>query len=72
LRVRFQADADLRGAIVKGVKRREPIIDFVTGHDARLAGLDDMAVLAIAADDSRLSVSHDLSAMPGHIGLGLD
>src|SRR5262249_36271418 len=34
LRIRFQADADLRRAILKGVKRREPTVEFITAHDA--------------------------------------
>jgi Domain of unknown function (DUF5615) len=64
LKIRFQADADLRLPIITGLKRREPAIDFKTAHEAGLAGLDDLAVLRIAADDARLLVSHDVSTMP--------
>jgi Domain of unknown function (DUF5615) len=64
LKIRFQADADLRLPIVKGVKRREPSVDFVTAHRAGLAGLDDQAVLALAASDGRVLVSHDVGTMP--------
>ena len=66
MKIRFQADADLRQPIVTGLKRREPDIDFRTAHDAVLAGLDDLIVLGIAADDGRLLVSHDVSTMPEH------
>ncbi len=66
MKIRFQADADLRQPIVTGLKRREPSIDFRTAHDAVLAGLDDPAVLGIAAADGRLLVSHDVSTMPEH------
>jgi hypothetical protein len=48
------------------VKQSEPAIDFVTAHDAGLAGLDDMAVPAIAADDGRLVVSHGVGRMPNN------
>jgi predicted nuclease of predicted toxin-antitoxin system len=64
LKIRLQADADLRVPIIKGLKRREPTIDFATAHDAGLAALDDRAVLALAAANGRLLVSHDVSTMP--------
>ena len=66
MKVRFQADADLRRPIIAGLRRREPTIDFRTAHEAGLAGLNDATVLAIAADDGRLLVSHDVSTMPEH------
>ena len=64
MRIRFQADADLRVPIVKGLKRREPTIDFATAHEGGLAGLSDQAVLALAASNGRVLVSHDVSTMP--------
>jgi hypothetical protein len=64
LRIRFQADADLRIPIIKGLKRREPAVDFTTAHEASLAGLDDRAVLKLAASKGRVLVSHDVSTMP--------
>jgi hypothetical protein len=64
LRIRFQADADLRVPIIKGLKRREPSVDFATAHEAGLAGIDDRAVLAHAASNGRVLVSHDVSTMP--------
>ena len=64
MKIRFQADADLRFPIVKGVKRREPVIDFRTANEAELEGIDDLNVLKIAANENRLLVSHDVSTMP--------
>jgi hypothetical protein len=64
LKIRFQADADLRAPIIKGLRRREPSIDFMTARDAGLAGLDDWAVLALSTSTGRLLVSHDVSTMP--------
>jgi hypothetical protein len=66
LKIRFQADADLRRPIVTGLKRREPGIDFRTAQESGLIGLDDLTVLRIAADDGRLLVTHDVSTMPEH------
>ena len=60
----FQADNDLKRIIVDATLRREPRIDFQTAHAARLDGLDDEAVLRLAASQSRIFVSHDKRTMP--------
>jgi hypothetical protein len=64
--IRFLADADLDAAIVRGVRRREPSIDFKSANDAALEGLPDPEVLELAAAEERLLVSHDISTMPVH------
>ena len=66
--VRFQADADFNQIIVAAVVRRTPEIDFRTATAAGLAGVDDAAVLAIAAQDERILVTHDQTTMPTHFG----
>lgn len=68
MRPRFQADADLNQNIVLAALRQEPGIDFRTAVDARLAGLPDRDVLALAAAAGRLLVTHDLKTMPRHFG----
>ena len=60
------ADADLNRAILSGVKRRERTIDFLSAQARPLEGLDDSEVLAIAADERRILVSHDFGTMPRH------
>jgi hypothetical protein len=64
VRPRFLADADLKRAIVNGAKHREPAIDFLIS--AALEGLTDTEVLAIAAQEGRILVSHDFGTMPRH------
>ncbi len=64
MRIRFQADNDLKRIIVDATLRREPQIDFQTAQAARLDGLDDEAVLRQAASQSRILVSHDKRTMP--------
>lgn len=64
MKIRFQADADLHLPIIKGLKRRQPSIDFATASEAGLAGVDDPTVLTIAASNGRVLVSHDISTMP--------
>jgi hypothetical protein len=59
MKVPFQADADLKHAIVSGILRREPMIDFQTATSAGLVGLDDLEVLTAAAREGRLLVTHD-------------
>ena len=64
--IRFQADADLNQIIVSAVVRRVPAIDFRTATSAGLAGLKDQDVLAVAARDGRVLVTHDQATMPRH------
>jgi hypothetical protein len=66
MKVRFQADADFNQNIVRAVRRRAPEIDFQTAHEAGLHGLDAQVVLAQAAREGRLLVSHDRRTMPSH------
>lgn len=66
MKVRFQADADLNHIIVKATLRREPAIDFQTAHAARLTGVGDQQVLALAASEGRILVTHDRRTMPSH------
>ncbi len=66
--VRFQADADLNQIIVSAVLRRVPAIEFKTATAVGLAGLADQEVLARAARDGRILVTHDQTTMPRHFG----
>ena len=67
MKVRFLADADLNRTIVSGVLRREPSVNFLTAHAAELRGIRDPEVLALAAGQQRVLVSHDVGTMPGHL-----
>jgi hypothetical protein len=64
MKIRFLADADLNHDVVKGVLRREPEIDFRTAASEELRSLGDRAVLALAASEGRILVSHDRKTMP--------
>ena len=48
--IRFLADASLHHAIVRGCRRREPAIDFLSAHEAKLEGVPDPEVLTFAAE----------------------
>lgn len=66
--IRFIADADLNKGIVAGCLRREPGMDFLSANDADLEGVPDPEVLALAAIQDRILVSHDFQTMPRHFG----
>lgn len=65
-RVRFQADANFNAFIIRGLLRRQPLIDVQTAEQAQLQGIDDVHVLALAASAGRILVSHDYHTMPEH------
>lgn len=66
MKVRFQADADLHHAIVTGLRRREPAVDFASAVESGLPGLDDDEVLRRSKDQGRVLVTHDARTMPSH------
>ena len=66
MKITFQADADFNQTIITALQRRAPAIDFQTADEARIRGLPDPEVLAVAARDGRILVSHDHHTMPAH------
>jgi len=64
MKITFLADADFNDDVVKGVLRREPTIDFRGASSAGLRRLSDPEVLAFAASEGRILVSHDRKTMP--------
>lgn len=66
--VRFQADADLKQAIVTGAIRQCPELDFQSANQAGLEGIKDPEVLALAAQEGRVLVTHDRKTMPTEFG----
>jgi hypothetical protein len=62
------ADASLHDGIVSGCLRREPTMDFRSANDAKLEGIGDPDVLALAAREHRILVTSDLKTMPKHFG----
>jgi hypothetical protein len=52
MKIKFLADENLRQAIVLGLRRREPSVNFVQAYEARAKGKDDPTVLQIAAEQT--------------------
>jgi hypothetical protein len=65
-RPRFLADHVLNEHIVDGSLRREPSIEFIRARDVGLDDRTDPEVLAYAAAEGWLIVSHDVNTMPAH------
>ena len=62
-RPRFLADHDLNEHIVDGVHRREPALEFIRARDVGMSDRSDTEVLAYAAQQGFIVVSHDVNTM---------
>ena len=62
-RPRLLADHDLNDAIVDGVRRIDPSAVFLKARDVGYDRLPDADLLARAADDGLIVVSHDVNTL---------
>lgn len=61
--VKFLTDEDFDQPIMSGLLLRHPNLDIVRVVDSGLAGASDDEVLAYAAQDQRLTLTHDIATM---------
>lgn len=61
--MKLLADENFHRAIVRGLLRQLPGLDLVRVQDVGLSGADDPAVLAWAADEARLVLTHDAETL---------
>jgi hypothetical protein len=61
--LRFAADENFDGRILRGLLRLLPQLDVVRVQDTPLTGADDATVLAWAAGEERLVLTHDIGTM---------
>lgn len=61
--LRFAADENFNGDIVRGLLRRISTLDIVRVQDVGLSGADDPSVLEWAAEQGRIAVTHDISTL---------
>lgn len=59
------ADADVNGAIIRGLRRRRPELDLVSVQDSLGEGVPDPEVLAWAAGENRILITNDRSTIVG-------
>lgn len=64
--LRLMTDEDFNGHVVRGVFRMLPELDLVRVQDIGLLSASDPEVLAVAADDGRMLLTHDARTMPVH------
>jgi Domain of unknown function (DUF5615) len=62
--VRLLADENLDTDLVRALRRRMPSLDIARVQDVGLTGSDDASVLAWAAAQGRILVTHDVSTIP--------
>lgn len=84
--LKLLADENFDNTIVRGLLRRNPNIDIVRVQDIDLSGEDDPTILAWAAQEDRVLLTHDVATitryayeritqgqpMPGVIEVSLD
>jgi hypothetical protein len=63
--LRLGSDADVRGEVIRGLRRRLPEIDLVRAQDALPEGTPDHEVLAWAAGENRIRITNDRNTMIG-------
>jgi len=61
--LRLAADENLNADLVRGLLRRRPDLDLVRLQDAGLSGADDRSVLAWAAREGRVLLTHDVTTL---------
>lgn len=61
--MKLLSDEDFNGRIVRGLLRRLPTLDLVRVQDAGLIERHDTEVLAWAAEENRMILTHDFATM---------
>lgn len=64
--VRLLADEGFHGGATDGLLAHRPELDLVRVQDVGLAGADDPTVLAWAAANDRILLTHDAATIPAH------
>ena len=69
--LRLLIDQDLDHVILRGLLLRVPNVDIITAHQAGLSDASDPDLLAWAAEQKRIVVTHDRRTMPSHAAAGM-
>jgi hypothetical protein len=64
--LRLLIDQDLDHVILRGLLLRVPDVDIITAYQAGLSNASDPDLLAWAADNARIVVTHDRATIPFH------
>jgi hypothetical protein len=64
--LRLLADENFHGDIVRGLLLRQPGLDLVRAQDVGLTGAGDPELLAWAAANQRIVLTHDRATLPDY------
>jgi len=64
--LRLLADENFNGDIVRALLLRQPDLDIFRVQDVGLAGVDDPDILAWAAANDRIVLTHDRATLPDY------
>ena len=65
--LRIVVDESLNQRILRGLRRRLPALDYVVTQEQGMKGATDPLVLAWAAGEQRVLVTHDATTIPTHV-----
>lgn len=63
--LRLATDEHIDRALIRGLLARQPNLDIVRIQEAGLLGADDCDILAWAAAEGRILITHDRNTIPG-------
>lgn len=61
--LRFVADENFDGDVLRGILRAMPNVDIVRAQDLPIMGKDDRTLLEWAARENRILLTHDIKTM---------
>jgi hypothetical protein len=63
--LRLATDEHIDRALIRGLLSRQPSLDILRVQEAGLLGADDRDLLAWAAGEGRILITHDRNTIPG-------
>lgn len=64
--LRFLADENFNGKVLRGLRARSPLLDILRWQDIGPEGVDDPVMLQWAATQKRVLLTHDAETMAGY------
>jgi predicted nuclease of predicted toxin-antitoxin system len=64
--LRLLSDENFNADVVRGLRLRHPNIDLLRIQDIGLRGMDDVRILAWAAENDRIVLTHDRATIPDY------
>ncbi len=65
--LKYAIDEDFNHEIIRGLERRDASLDILTVQDAGLLEAHNRDILAWAAQEGRILLTHDVRTMPSYV-----